>query len=565
MLAAAFGIATPAALADGDVTATEVSDVSLQKLTHAPQNHFAADQRFYFTFTPSSDDYGTGTTTAETPGAGNVTTAEDDTNHIATADGTNTAIKGLLTDGDEITRTGQSGLVMQVGEDYSRENLPGSVFVPTVTEFPHAGVYAYTVTENSAVEGQVIDAATYSQAQYIMRVYVTNNDLESAATSGSTDPVYPKVTIERIKTDDGETTQADDNIGSTTYTTTNNLSDKVGKVDPTTLTNVIRSESEETVDFTFKNTSPGDGTGSANEDYQVDANTTYSACPPDIFKSAYAKGFEFYNDYNKSSNTKLTFTKEVAGEYGDKKTQYFNFEMDIQLAEEHITLSNDYVEKHSGSSRLDYYATITNAFKTAFQDSLKLSTDDYSFEWKLFDASGNELTAPSGYPELDAKANQSLQLHITFKAKHGDTFTVSNVLPESSGYAVTETGLDNIPYTPSATYSQVVTSTEDKDAETGVTKSGPDSQGLYTYTTSATAAAYESGDTYTVKNWDSSTGLPTKVFNQSSITITNTYKDDSVTPTGLLVANAPYILLVGVPVVALVVWFVRRRQNANQA
>ncbi|MDO4537168.1 MAG: hypothetical protein Q4B54_03320 [Coriobacteriales bacterium] len=557
---AVFGFAVPGAQAD--VTATDVENLHLQKLTHAPQNHFAADQRFYFTFTPASDEYGTGATTADTPAAGNIVGAQDD-NLIAKVDGTTDAIES----GEAYTRTGQSGLEMQVGEDYSRENLDGKVFLPIASEFPHAGVYAYVVTENANVNGQVIDAVTYSQAQYIMRVYVTNTQIENAEKGLTSANAYPTVTLERIKTDDGQTTLADEQIGKSTDNTTNNLSDKVGKVNPTTLTNVIRNSSEEDANTQFHNNNKGDGSGSANEDYVVDSNTTYSACPPNVFKSAYAKGFEFYNDYNKSANTKLTFTKLVDGEYGDKLTQYFDFEMDIRLAEEHIALSNDYVAKHEGSERLDYYKSIENAVKTAFTNDLGLQSSDYTISWKLLDASGSEITVNQGaYAQLQATASDSLILHATFKAKHGDTFTIANVIPESSGYAVTETGLSSIPYTPSASYSQVVTSTENRNVAEGEVKTGPDGSNLYTYTTSQRDNSYTGGDTYEVKNWDSSTSaLPTKVFNQSSITITNTYKENAVTPTGIFVANAPYLILVGVPVVGLVVWFVRRRQNAHRA
>jgi hypothetical protein len=41
------------------------------------------------------------------------------------------------------------------------------------------------------------------------------------------------------------------------------------------------------------------------------------------------------------------------------------------------------------------------------------------------------------------------------------------------------------------------------------------------------------------------------------------FQDQEVSPTGILVNNLPYLVLVGLPMVALMAWFVNRRRSMN--
>lgn len=72
------------------------------------------------------------------------------------------------------------------------------------TVFPHAGVYSYTVTETAGTTAVGTNGTiTYSQAEYVMTVYVKNDDGLTGAT------VIDSVTFLRTKDDNGTPITAD--------------------------------------------------------------------------------------------------------------------------------------------------------------------------------------------------------------------------------------------------------------------------------------------------------------------------------------------------------------------
>ena len=46
--------------------------------------------------------------------------------------------------------------------------------------------------------------------------------------------------------------------------------------------------------------------------------------------------------------------------------------------------------------------------------------------------------------------------------------------------------------------------------------------------------------------------------------LVNAFDDSTVTPTGILINNLPYVLMVGIPVAVGAVMFVNKRRQANE-
>lgn len=124
---------------------------------------------------------------------------------------------------------------------------------------------------------------------------------------------------------------------------------------------------------------------------------------------------------------------------------------------------------------------------------------------------------------------------VTFTLCHGESITClneSNYLPTGTTYVVTETGVKN--YTPSA----VVKTSGATDA----TVNGTVDQNL-------TVGDAGHADANTIVGND----------NDSSSAFTNTYKNTP--PTGILIDNLPFILLIGAAAAGLVVFVVSRRKR----
>lgn len=138
---------------------------------------------------------------------------------------------------------------------------------------------------------------------------------------------------------------------------------------------------------------------------------------------------------------------------------------------------------------------------------------------------------------------KSFNAQNTFKLKHGESIVFngengSTLLPVGTQYYLTETGTPD--YTASAT-------------TVSKTNSGED----VSQTTNAEKGMNLDVDYNVVKN-------PSVVVGNgfgNSTAIINT--KSNVTPTGFLIDNMPYILLIGIPVIAAIAWLVYRRKKAN--
>ncbi len=73
-------------------------------------------------------------------------------------------------------------------------------FIPTIEKYPHAGVYKYTIKETAGSE----TGMTYSQAEYILEIFVENNPDYDPNTAGSQALVFGGI-VSKAKNDDGTT------------------------------------------------------------------------------------------------------------------------------------------------------------------------------------------------------------------------------------------------------------------------------------------------------------------------------------------------------------------------
>lgn len=132
-----------------------------------------------------------------------------------------------------------------------------------------------------------------------------------------------------------------------------------------------------------------------------------------------------------------------------------------------------------------------------------------------------EITVNHGGSQQTVRLSEAGTATYDFTLKHGESFTIDN-LPAGSKYSVVETGVAG--YTPSAVYK-----------ENGTEKSKP---------------AGTTGQNYSVENV-----LVGEKTNDN--TVTNNFED--VTPTGLLINNLPFILMIGLGLVGFLTLSRKRR------
>lgn len=195
--------------------------------------------------------------------------------------------------------------------------------------------------------------------------------------------------------------------------------------------------------------------------------------------------------------------------------------------------------------------TLSKEVKGDYGD--KMLPFDFSLTLTNSDASGQTFTAyiPGTSPvqTIDfAFASGATTATNTFKLKHGQTLVFdgtngSTKLPVGTTYSYTETGVMH--YIPGA-----VTVCKPGGEASDIEVTTPDGDEGKNYT-----VAYKAEDPS--KNLAAIVGTGTG--NNSALT--NTYRE--VTPTGFLIDNMPYILLIGIPIVAAIVWLVIRRRRAN--
>lgn len=400
-------------------TATLAKDFKMDKNLTIPEETFT----YTFTAVKVNEDAATTGADANMPTTYTKTLSYTSATTATTTGDTKTATLTLKGSGDGAT------------------NLIPALGTTVGTQFTHAGVYEYTVTETTGVNGNI----DYSQAEYTLRVYVQN-----ASGEGSTNGlVITGVTVNLNKDDAGTIKDS---------TTTAN------KVDPT------------------------------------DPNTNSTATTTQ---------FRFTNTYSKETGT-LKITKNTAGNTNayDDQSRKFPFKATLTkptTTNSEATTVTAYVVKQ-GVDPVNGATPIT--FTYGAEQTFNLANNE---ELVFGDFSG---TGNTWKPQV---------LPV------GTTYTVIEALGDDTGLAQ---------YTPTA----IVT---------------------YNGGTSVNATAGTAGTTYTIHG--DGTGTPAinttvgETADGNKTAVTNTYK--TVTPTGLLIDNLPYILMIGIPVLMVGLYLAAKRRQ----
>lgn len=491
--------ASPALAADGDVIPSEPEQAKLTKVIVGPENTDGSADTYTFHF------------------AGNGVVTEDGDSLLSGAKGEQVEQDArTIQVGDEVPRISDVTLTgAQLTTTTSRTN--GQSFQTVVqkplseilagVEFPHAGVYTYRVTESSTSTA-LGDTGYYinqSRAAYILRVRVENDGAGDTSTNDSKTHVGD-VTLDRVLDDDGRAVEMD-------------------KVDPT----------YPKADANGKITDERPGKTLPADEMAGDT--------PDRGRDVY--GFTFGNEYVKGGE--FVVKKLVSGTYADK-TKLFHVKLTVHdetamsgsaqgacltyviegggVDQTESNLLNDGSHK-----RLDY---IYNAPQVADNIAeFDPATGNATIEADLKEGSSIRVTGVFGPYAVDYEPdvahgedpNDRRKTVSSLGILQGETFTVIEETPGNyvpTGYVYEGDDADFDPRTDDLTGVFV------RDAEDG-----------------KLSMAREA------------TGSATTAF------VVNTLDDSFASPTGILINNLPYILMIGIPVAVFAVMFVsKRRRNA---
>lgn len=368
--------------------------------------------------------------------------------------------------------------------------------------FPHAGIYTYVVTETSA-SAQANDCCinASSKAEYIVRIRVKNSDSNVGLEIDG-------ITVQQTKDDYGSTL------------------DNAPKVDPT----YPKIDDYGKIEYIAESTSPASNTLAGDSGFNV-------------------AGFTFANEYIKSAPFQVK--KLYNGSFSDK-TKKSTVELTIH--------STGAVTAVGEGSALTYRIEGGGTDSTENAETLN---DDKMVE---FDS--------NGWAYIKAELMEGSSIRITGMLgplNGGERETISTVgLTSGLQYTV----IEGNPYDYRPT-GYVYIGTDDVDPRTnaGANATGMsepvgvrDEDTVLPYNNQfklpSTWAKSSDGSTFTLPPFaffvtGSTTGSDTTVF------VVNAMDDNKVTPTGILIDNLPYILMVGIPVAVFAGMFVmKRRRNA---
>lgn len=228
------------------------------------------------------------------------------------------------------------------------------------------------------------------------------------------------------------------------------------------------------------------------------------------------ESMEFTNRYDKQAG--LVIRKSVDGAYGDK-TKPFLFTVKLTVPPElmhEITTTTAGV----GPEGVTVPSVPASGANTSGETSRHF----------LFGFSKVRGAADSTAVALENQPNVAIISGI--QLADGGSLSFGNVLPVGTRYEVIETG------------------------EAGYTASGVTyANSGATTQTSAQPQAGTAGADYTVASGANTAVTP----DGAALVVTNTYR--AVTPTGILMDNLPYLLMLGMPVAAFAAWFVNRRRK----
>lgn len=500
MALALWGVAP--ALAEDEVVYT-TSEAMITKVIVGPEGTDASGDTYTFSF------LGSGTVREGDVDAGEVRDAlytgegsdsvQQDSRTIK-KDDVVPAIANVTMSGVQLT----SANSLTNGQSYQTVvSVPLSEALDAVV-FPHAGIYTYRVVE-SATTTQLTGDGYYinpSKSAYLLRVRVENDDStpENAA-AGKTR--VGDVTVERVLDDDGHEST-------------------VKKVDPT----YPRSEGGK-ITHVNANTVP--------------AENSLAGDNPERGRDVY--GFTFANEYVKGGE--FVVKKLVDGDYADK-TKLFPIKLEVYSE---ATTAPDaqgacitYQIQGGGVDNTDNYdeygdhKTLTGIF------DIPQATDNMA----VFDAE-------TGIATIDAELKEGSSIvitgvfgphHASFIGPNGKdkrmVLSTSGLL-QGNTYTVTESTPGN--YVPTG---YVYVGEDELDPR--------DADALAAAGTSVTQKDKSADGTLTVEG--GATGSATTVF------VVNTLEDEKVSPTGILIDNLPYILMVVVPLGVFAAMFVSRRRGS---
>lgn len=504
-----LGFATPA-LAEAEPT-YDPNDAMLTKVIVAPADTDASGDSYVFHFAGG----GTVTESGDTLFSDGV---EQDGATIKVGDEV-PSIPDVTLSGIQLSdiNTLSNGQTAQAVVQISIKDILNNV------KFPHAGVYTYVVTEKSAntalPNGVYINA---SKAEYILRIRVENAKIGTSSELGNTELIVKEVTVEQTRNDNGDPVSHE-------------------KVDPTYPKTNDNGKITETA------------AGVVPETDKVAGDARGRDVP----------GFTFANEYIKGGSFQVK--KLYDGEHSDR-TKYSTIELVVYSAaaanpNAHgcvLTYVIDGKGKDMTENNQDSDGErrkLNGVFSNISQTNDYMATfDDKGWAYikaELKEDSVIRVTGEFGpyNPEYEDEAPNGKDRRMTLSTSgliDGQTYYVIEREPGDyvpTGYEYV--GEDNNADPRKDATSMKQTSKLDA-AMTDPTDPIPDNDPSYTQKTLEADALLVEGR---------ASGSATTVF------VVNKIDENKVSPTGILINNLPYILMVGGPLAIFALMFVGRRRR----
>ena len=502
-----FGFAAPA-MAEGEPTYGP-DGAMLTAVIVAPEGTNASNDSYVFHFA------GGGEVVVETDDQGYDHVYSGGTEHI---EQDNTTIKAgdAVPTIDDVTL---KGVKLTADNSLTNGQISQAVVQKPLSEvltgvtFPHAGIYTYVVTETSArTQAEDCYINTFSKAEYILRIRVKNSDNNGVGLE------IDGITVQQTKDDYGNDKTQDNDGKPIIY-----------KVDPT----YPGTDSNDKIANIAENTPPTSNKLAGND------------------RGFNVPGFTFANEYIKSAPFQVK--KLYKGSFSDK-TKKSTVELTIH--------STDAVAAVKPGSALTYKIEGDGTDSTTNAETLNGDS------MVKFDSNG------WAYIKAELKEGSSIRITGMFGPLSGDERETISAVGLTSGLEYTVIESNPYDYRPTG-YVYIGTTDVDPRTEAGAGATGmSDPVGVkdedtwkdyndqfelpYGWETNSDGSQFKLPP-FAFFLTGSTTGSDTTVF------VVNALDDNKVSPTGILIDNLPYILMIGIPVIVFIALFVlRRRRNAAE-
>lgn len=510
LVALCFGFVTPAL---ADTTTYAPADAKLTKVIVAPDGTDPSSDKFVFRFAGGGE-----VTEGDAEGQNKDKLfsdgVEQDATTIKVGDVVPTIadveLQGVQLNSNNTLGNGQ--VVQAVVQKSIAEILADSNAV-----FPHAGVYTYVVTEKVASLGTSSqDSGVYvnaSRAEYVLRIRVGNTKTEAASMPTNRELTVEGVTLEQTKDDNGDPITAE-------------------KVDPTYPTTTSTGK----IEHTAANQKPADGKLAGDEHRGRDV-----------------PGFTFANEYIKGGS--FVVKKLYDGSHSDR-TKYST----VQLA----------VYSEAAKNPDAHGACLTYVIEGEGED-LTDNLDEYGDHKRL---NGIEQGIPQerhamaefstdGWAIVTANLKEDSLIRVTGEfGPYNPSYAQQSPNGKDRRMTLTKSGLlvgqqyyviESAPgsYEPTGyVYLGEGTNPDPRTNSTGMTTT----QKLATATTNPTPSDPSTLPAGALLVKEDATGAATTVF------VVNKIDESSVSPTGIIINNLPYILMATVPLGIFAAMFVAKRR-----